>query len=406
MDDGARRRSPTTRASSTTRTCSPAPSRSTVRASTTRTRPPPMCYTTGTTGNPKGVVYSHRSMLLHSLARARRRRRLSRARRRAAGRADVPRQRLGPAARGRDGAAPTLVLPGPDLRPARSLELIEPSRSRSPAACRRSGWACCRCSSGHDLSVAAARSSAAARRCRSRCRRPTATQIGHPDPAGLGHDRDQPDRLGVLAARASLRRPRRGARPTSAPRRGIAGAAGRPADRRARQRRRAAVGRRRHRRAAGPRARGSRRTYYTTDGRRRAVHRRRLAAHRRRRDDRPARLHPARRPHQGPGQVRRRVDQLGRAGERDHGPPEDRRGRGDRRPRTRSGSSGRWPASCVKEGESLDEGRGAASSSPRGWRSGGCPTTSMFIDEVPKTSVGKFSKKTLRDKFSDYPLPS
>ena len=27
-----------------------------------------MCYTSGTTGNPKGVAYSHRSSFLHSLA--------------------------------------------------------------------------------------------------------------------------------------------------------------------------------------------------------------------------------------------------------------------------------------------------------------------------------------------------
>jgi fatty-acyl-CoA synthase len=34
------------------------------------------------------------------------------------------------------------------------------------------------------------------------------------------------------------------------------------------------------------------------------------------------------------------------------------------------------------------------------------PDDVVFIDEVPKTSVGKFSKKTLRDKFADYALPS
>ena len=34
------------------------------------------------------------------------------------------------------------------------------------------------------------------------------------------------------------------------------------------------------------------------------------------------------------------------------------------------------------------------------------PDDVVFIDEVPKTSVGKFSKKTLRDKFADYELPS
>jgi fatty-acyl-CoA synthase len=33
------------------------------------------------------------------------------------------------------------------------------------------------------------------------------------------------------------------------------------------------------------------------------------------------------------------------------------------------------------------------------------PDDVVFIDEVPKTSVGKFSKKTLRDKFASYELP-
>ncbi len=34
------------------------------------------------------------------------------------------------------------------------------------------------------------------------------------------------------------------------------------------------------------------------------------------------------------------------------------------------------------------------------------PQDVVFIDEVPKTSVGKFSKKTLRDRFADYELPA
>ena len=34
------------------------------------------------------------------------------------------------------------------------------------------------------------------------------------------------------------------------------------------------------------------------------------------------------------------------------------------------------------------------------------PDDIVFIDEVPKTSVGKFSKKTLRDRFGDYELPT
>ncbi|HEX8518728.1 MAG TPA: long-chain fatty acid--CoA ligase [Pseudonocardia sp.] len=38
---------------------------------------------------------------------------------------------------------------------------------------------------------------------------------------------------------------------------------------------------------------------------------------------------------------------------------------------------------------------------PRWW----LPDAVEFIDEVPKTSVGKFSKKTLRERFADYRLP-
>ena len=34
------------------------------------------------------------------------------------------------------------------------------------------------------------------------------------------------------------------------------------------------------------------------------------------------------------------------------------------------------------------------------------PDDVVFIDEVPKTSVGKFSKKTLRDRFAGYQLPT
>ena len=33
------------------------------------------------------------------------------------------------------------------------------------------------------------------------------------------------------------------------------------------------------------------------------------------------------------------------------------------------------------------------------------PDDLVFIDEVPKTSVGKFSKKDLRSRFADYRLP-
>ena len=63
-----------------------------------------LCYTSGTTGNPKGALYSHRSSVLHHLRRrAARYVRLLGARCDPAGRADVSRQRLGPALRGLHG---------------------------------------------------------------------------------------------------------------------------------------------------------------------------------------------------------------------------------------------------------------------------------------------------------------
>jgi fatty-acyl-CoA synthase len=34
------------------------------------------------------------------------------------------------------------------------------------------------------------------------------------------------------------------------------------------------------------------------------------------------------------------------------------------------------------------------------------PDDIVFIDAVPKTSVGKFDKKVLRDRFKDYHLPT
>ncbi len=50
-------------------------------------------------------------------------------------------------------------------------------------------------------------------------------------------------------------------------------------------------------------------------------------------------VHQARRPHQGPGQVWRRVDLLGRARERRHGAPRRGRGGRDRRPRRALGGA-------------------------------------------------------------------
>ena len=134
-----------------------------------------MCYTSGTTGHPKGVVYSHRSMHLHSMAVCMNG---------VFGLSDADRvlpvvpmfhaNAWGlPYAAVLAGAG--LIMPDRFLQPEPLVRLIEAERpddrrrgaddlerpaastsGRTAGICRRCGW--CR---------------AAARRCRTRCRRPT-----------------------------------------------------------------------------------------------------------------------------------------------------------------------------------------------------------------------------------------
>ena len=99
-----------------------------------------LCYTSGTTGNPKGVLYSHRSTLLHTFAIA-----LPDALNCSArdvdpaGRADVPRQRLGPAVRGLHERLEA-GLPGPGPRRQVALRAVR-DRGRDALGRRADGVA-------------------------------------------------------------------------------------------------------------------------------------------------------------------------------------------------------------------------------------------------------------------------
>ena len=289
-----------------------------------------MCYTSGTTGNPKGVVYSHRSQVLHGLM-------CMTADALAISERDtvlpiVPMFHANAWGLGHSTvmAGANYVMPGPDLSAPAIADLMESERVTVAAGVPTIWQGVAAELDGRDLSalrVIACGGSAVPKSLSETYREkigisihqawgmtetsPIASVATVKSALGGQHDPELAD----IRATAGLPQPLVDARiadPTTGER--------------------AAVGRRGARRAAGQRA-VDRRRLLQRRALRRLVHGRRLAAHRRRRDDRLRGLHPPRRPHEGPDQVRRRVDQLGRARERDHGPPAGPRGGGDRRAR-------------------------------------------------------------------------
>ena len=229
-------------------------------------------YTSGTTGNPKGVVYSHRSTFLHTLGAM-------------IGRAASACRRATSSCRSCRCSTPTRgASPTPRSPPAPASSCPDPTcrRRRSP-----------RSSSEERVTIAAGVPTiwmgvlpelkgrghvVAARHPLWRLGGAEGAVRGLPradgpaDHAGLGHDRDQPDRRrsgrikSTIDATARRRRAGRPAHHRRASRRSASSARiVRPG-----QHRVAAVGRRELGRAAGARAPGSRPPTTTTSARRRA----------------------------------------------------------------------------------------------------------------------------------------
>jgi fatty-acyl-CoA synthase len=124
----------------------------------------------------------------------------------------------------------------------------------------------------------------------------------------------------------------------------------------------------------------------------------RLAAHRRRRDRAAQRL----------VQITDRSKDVIKSGgewissveleEPAHGPPRRARGRGRRRARP---ALGRAPAGLRRPGRRAAATRTSCATPRRAHRPWQLPERWTVIDEVPKTSVGKFDKKVLRKQYAD-----
>ena len=131
---------------------------------------------------------------------------------------------------------------------------------------------------------------------------------------------------------------------------------------------------------------------------RRELHGRRLVQDRGRGGALGRRLLRDRRPHQGPHQVGRRVDLLGRHGGSGDADRQGGRGRGHRRPRpqvagTTAGLRGAQAGAELTVEEVRDHLLAA------GFARWQLPERIEVIDAVPRTSVGKFDKKALRARF-------